>query len=157
MRDHLKGFSILELLVVVAIVAIMAGVVYPNFMKWYMKKELHADALKLFDYLREVQQLSQNNNAMYRVRVTRNREVWVTSHKEINCNATSSVNWPTETREFILSNSMGTYASSPEFCSDGSCRGDGRFDLKHKEDADLGLYRITRTIGGCLFKLEKEN
>ena len=60
MRDHLKGFSILELLVVVAIVAIMAGVAYPNFMKWYMKKELHADAFKLFDYLREVQQLSQN-------------------------------------------------------------------------------------------------
>ena len=51
MRDHLKGFSILELLVVVAIVAIMAGVAYPNFMKWYMKKELHADALKLFDYI----------------------------------------------------------------------------------------------------------
>lgn len=157
MRDHLKGFSILELLVVVAIIAIMAGVTYPNFMKWYMKKELHADAQKLFDYLSEVQQLSQNNNAMYRVRLTGSGEVWVTSHKEINCNTTDSVNWPAETLEFSLANSTVPYWSSPEFCSDGSCRGDGTFELKHREDSNLGSYKITRTTGGCLFKLEKKN
>ena len=155
MRDHLKGFSILELLVVVAIVAIMAGVAYPNFMKWYMKKELHADALKLFDYLREVQQLSQNNNAWYRVRVTGSGEVFVDYDKEARCDS----NWTAtnETLEFTLSNSMVPYGSQPEFCSDGSCRGDGTFKLKHKEDPDLGLYKITRTTGGCLFKIEKEN
>ncbi len=50
-KQDIKGFTILELLVVITIVAIISAVVYPNFMDWRKDREVRAAAEKVASML----------------------------------------------------------------------------------------------------------
>ena len=45
--QDIKGFTILELLVVITIVAIISGIAYPNFSKWKKDREVRYVAEKI--------------------------------------------------------------------------------------------------------------
>ena len=62
-----KGFSIIELLVVVAIIGIISAIGYPNIYKWYTKKQLKNDAYELFSVLKDAQQDSLLNKKLYKI------------------------------------------------------------------------------------------
>ena len=47
LKQDIKGFTILELLVVITIVAVVSAVGYPNFMDWREDRELRAATEKV--------------------------------------------------------------------------------------------------------------
>ena len=51
LKQDIKGFTILELLVVITIVAIVSAVGYPNFMDWRKDREVRAAAEKVASML----------------------------------------------------------------------------------------------------------
>ena len=51
-EKNIKGFSILELVVVLAIVAIISGVAYPNFSEWNKEREVRSDVDKISALIR---------------------------------------------------------------------------------------------------------
>ena len=60
--QNIKGFTILELLVVITIVAIISAVAYPNFSDWRQDRELRAAMEKAATMLSSVNTLSQRGN-----------------------------------------------------------------------------------------------
>ena len=60
--QNIKGFTILELLVVITIVAIISAVAYPNFSDWRQDRELRAAMEKTATMLMSVNTLSQRGN-----------------------------------------------------------------------------------------------
>ena len=50
-----KGFTLLELLVVIGILGVFAVVAYPNVSKWIIDREVKAEAIKTAGYLNEMQ------------------------------------------------------------------------------------------------------
>ena len=60
--QNIKGFTILELLVVIAIVAIVSAVGYPNFMKWKEDRETRAAMEKVSTMMISLNNLSQRGN-----------------------------------------------------------------------------------------------
>ena len=71
--QNIKGFTILELLVVITIVAIVSAVAYPNFSDWRQDRELRAAMEKASTMLSSVNTLSQRGNYPFvQFRVTPN-------------------------------------------------------------------------------------
>ena len=71
--QNIKGFTILELLVVITIVAIISAVAYPNFSNWRQDRELRAAMEKAATMLSSVNTLSQRGNYPFvQFRVTPN-------------------------------------------------------------------------------------
>ena len=60
--QNIKGFTILELLVVITIVAIVSAVGYPNFMKWREDREIRAAMESAATMLSSINNLSQRGN-----------------------------------------------------------------------------------------------
>ena len=61
-KRNIKGFTILELLVVITIVAIVSAVGYPNFMKWREDREIRAAMESAATMLSSINNLSQRGN-----------------------------------------------------------------------------------------------
>jgi prepilin-type N-terminal cleavage/methylation domain-containing protein len=63
--QDIKGFTILELLVVISIVAIISGVAYPNFSKWKTDREVRAATEKIAGMISNVATQTQRGNFSY--------------------------------------------------------------------------------------------
>ena len=51
-EKNIKGFNILELIVVLAIIGVISAAAYPKFSSWKQSREVRTDALKVKKYLR---------------------------------------------------------------------------------------------------------
>ena len=61
-NQDIKGFTILELLVVITIVAVVSAVGYPNFMDWREDREMRASMEKVSSMLRSINTQVQRGN-----------------------------------------------------------------------------------------------
>ncbi len=61
-KQDIKGFTILELLVVITIVAVVSAVGYPNFMDWREDREMRASMEKVSAILRSINTQAQRGN-----------------------------------------------------------------------------------------------
>ena len=51
---NIKGFTIFELLIVMAIIGIMSGVAYPNFSKWNKERKVRQDVEKISSLIKNI-------------------------------------------------------------------------------------------------------
>ena len=63
--QNIKGFTILELLVVITIVAIVSAVGYPNFMDWREDREIRAATEKVSTMITNINSQLQRGNFQY--------------------------------------------------------------------------------------------
>lgn len=66
---HSKGMTLMELLIVIAIIAILASIVMPNYLS-YMEQARRADAVTGLENLRIQQEKWRRNNTSYASAVT---------------------------------------------------------------------------------------
>ena len=72
-KQDIKGFTLLELIVVVTIVAIVSAVGYPNFMDWRKDREVRLAVEKVSTMLRSINTQAQRGNfAVVQLYVQRN-------------------------------------------------------------------------------------
>ena len=64
-KQNIKGFSLLELLVVVVIVAIVSAVAYPNFSSWKTDRELRQGAEKITNLIAGINTQAQRGSYPY--------------------------------------------------------------------------------------------
>lgn len=64
-NQDIKGFTILELLVVVVLVAIISGVAYPNFSSWKVEREVRAATEKISNMISNVSIQTQRGTFAY--------------------------------------------------------------------------------------------
>ena len=50
LKKNQKGFSIIELIVVVAIICLISAISYPNIMKWYTKNQYNTKCIMCKQY-----------------------------------------------------------------------------------------------------------
>ena len=61
-KQDIKGFTLLELLVVITIVAVVSAVGYPNFMDWRKDREIRASMERVSSMLRSINTQVQRGN-----------------------------------------------------------------------------------------------
>ena len=64
-KQDIKGFSLLELLIVVVIVAVISAVGYPNFMDWRKDREVGAAAEKVSSMISGIVSQTQRGSFPY--------------------------------------------------------------------------------------------
>ena len=167
-----KGFSIIELLVVVAIIGIISAIGYPNIYKWYTKKQLRNDAYELFSLLKDAQQESMLNKVLYRISIHDRSDptllitVWTTSNPDCSQGTyQQSGGGGGEVRRIRLKNATLTNSGENHvFSPNGCCLNQHHipeFILQHKDDKnngnDFGRYKINITKATCFINIEKDN
>ena len=169
LKKNQKGFSIIELIVVVAIICLISVAGYPNIMKWYTKKQLRNDAHEVFAYLKDVQQDSLLNKKLCRVTVS-------SQGTDININAQtftkanfdcSNNNYDYKKEgELTLKNSKLSVSGRVQvFSPNGCCSKDQEYtkeiEIIHKDDKnngdDYGRYKIITKKATCFMNLEKDS
>ena len=64
-KQDIKGFTVLELIVVITIIAIVSTVGYPNFMNWKADRELRAAVEKVSSMITNINTQVQRGNFQY--------------------------------------------------------------------------------------------
>ena len=170
LKKNQKGFSIIELIVVVAIICLISAISYPNIMKWYTKKQLRNDAYELFSFLKDAQQESMLNKVLYRINIHDRSDptlvisVWATNNPDCSQGTyQESGGGRGEVRRISLKNATLTNSGEHHvFSPNGCCLNQSHipeFILQHKEDKnngdDFGIYKIKITKATCFINLEK--
>ena len=161
-----KGFSLIELLVVVAIIGIISALGYPNIMKWYTKKQLRNDAHEVFAVLKDIQQESILNKQLYRVKISPEGPITTISvmiGKNPDCADKSS--YENNENRLTLENSKLLVSGWVQVFSPNGCCSNldytKEYKIIHKGDknngADYGIYKITTKKATCFMNLEKGN
>jgi prepilin-type N-terminal cleavage/methylation domain-containing protein len=65
LAKNTKGFSLLELLVVVAIIGIISGIAYPNFSSWKKDREVRAFTEKVANLFSSISTSAQRGSYPY--------------------------------------------------------------------------------------------
>ena len=60
-----KGFTIFELLIVMAIIGIMSGVAYPNFSKWNKERKVRQDVEKILSLIKNIHVQTEKGTFAY--------------------------------------------------------------------------------------------
>ena len=65
LEKSIKGFTIFELLVVMAIIGIMSGVAYPNFSKWNKERKVRQDVEKISSLIKNIHVQTEKGTFAY--------------------------------------------------------------------------------------------
>ena len=78
-EKNIKGFSVLELVVVLAIVATISVVAYPNFSEWNKERGVRSDVDKITALIRNTYTLKQREVLwhMFRFILTKQKKVYL--------------------------------------------------------------------------------
>ena len=65
LEKNIKGFTILELLVVLAIVGVISAVAYPNFSSWNKEREVRSAVTKISSLIRNIHAQTEKGTFAY--------------------------------------------------------------------------------------------
>ena len=173
LKKNQKGFSIIELIVVVAIICLISAISYPNIMKWYTKKQLRNDAHKVFAVLKDIQQESILNKQLYRVKISPEGPITTISVMiGTNPDCADKSSYQNNENRLNLENSKLYLENSKllasgyfqVFSPNGCCSKDQEYtkeiEIIHKDDKnngdDYGKYKITTKKATCFINLKKD-
>ena len=78
--EKIKGFNVLELLIVIAIIGVLSAVAYPNFSEWRKDRETRSAVVKIKSLIEGINaQVQRGQYAFVQVHVSENDELIVTS------------------------------------------------------------------------------
>ena len=168
LKKNQKGFSIIELIVVVAIICLISVVGYPNIMKWYTKKQLRNDAHEVFAVLKDIQQDSLLNKQLHRINInSEGTIISVEINENPDCNQIiNQDSYSTPVEKLTLKNSKLLVSGyfqvfSPNGCCSKEQEYTKEIKIIHKDDknngANYGIYKITTKKATCFMNLEKGN
>ena len=67
--EKIKGFNVLELIIVVAIIGVLSAISYPNFSEWRKDRQVRSDVIKiksmLFSYFTKIDKAKINEGMQY--------------------------------------------------------------------------------------------
>ncbi len=165
LKKNQKGFSIIELIVVVAIICLISAISYPNIMKWYTKKQLRNDAHKVFAVLKDIQQESILNKKLYRVKISPEGPITTISVMiGTNPDCADKSSYQNNENRLTLENSkLSVSGYFQVFSPNGCCSKDQEYtkeiEIIHKDDKnngdDYGRYRIITKKATCFINLKK--
>ena len=155
------AITLLELLVVIALVGIIAGVGWPNLVDWNCRQELRNDFEKFNNYLNEVQSeaISRNKTTLVRV-VTPSGAAYLRPFllQDKNCTVTSrsqSLESQIPIHSFPLKTRVSGYQYQC-FYGDGSADGNSYQFLRNCSDKSY-LYKVQIFGATGLFEKQKYN
>ena len=167
LKKNQKGFSIIELIVVIAIICLISVMGYPNIMKWYTKKQLRNDAHEAYAVLKDIQQDSLLNKKLYRVIISsEGTDITSQTFTGSKFNCANDKNYEVTEQRLSLKNSKLLVTGRVQvFSPNGCCSKDQEYtkEIKiiHKDDKnngdDYGIYKITTKKASCFMNLEIEN
>ena len=64
-EKNIKGFNVLELIVVLTIVGIISAVAYPNFSSWTKEREVRSGATKIKSFMKNIHSQTERGTFAY--------------------------------------------------------------------------------------------